>query len=110
MGDLILSQRLGGDVSVGYATYRGEGRFELRNVVLRVPDVPGPGGEVCRIGDAVIVTTMTATCQIVSRSARRVIHTVDLKRPVRTAALVSGHVLIAIDEAGHVYAYEFSNS
>ncbi len=61
-------------------------------------------------GDAVIVTTMTATCQIVSRSARRVIHTVDLKRPVRTAALVSGHVLIAVDDAGHVYAYESSNS
>lgn len=57
-------------------------------------------------GNLVVVGTMTATCQLVSRSERRVVHTVDLKRAVEVGAIVSRDRLITIDRGGYVYAYE----
>lgn len=60
------------------------------------------------IGDTIVVTTLDAACQLVSRAERRVIHTVDIERPSRTSPLVRGNKLYAIDESGHVYAYESS--
>jgi hypothetical protein len=56
----VLERRLGGDVTIGHAAYEGNGRFLFRNVSLHVPGVAGPGGEVCHIQRARVVTDMTA--------------------------------------------------
>jgi len=48
----VLGELLGGEVEIGHGAYRGDGWFEFRDVVLRVPGIAGPGGEVCRFGRA----------------------------------------------------------
>jgi hypothetical protein len=60
------------------------------------------------VGDTIVVVSLDATCQLISRSERRVIHTLDIERPSRTSPLVRGNKLFAIDESGHLYAYESS--
>lgn len=55
-----LERRLGGEIAIGHAAYQGNGRFLFRDVSLRVPGQPGPGGEVCHISRAGVVTDMAA--------------------------------------------------
>jgi hypothetical protein len=45
----LLEHLLGGDVAIGRAAYAGHGQFVLDDIVVRVPGIDGPAGQLCRI-------------------------------------------------------------
>jgi hypothetical protein len=47
-----LASKLGGDVTIGSAAYKGGSRFDFENVVLRSKSIAGDGGEIVRLGRA----------------------------------------------------------
>jgi outer membrane protein assembly factor BamB len=59
-------------------------------------------------GNLLAVTTMTATCQLIDRVERRVVYTLDLRRPVAMGPLLVDRYLYAVDDEGRIYAYESS--
>lgn len=49
-----LQQRLGGEVTIGDATYQGDGRIIFRNMLLRAPELDNEAGQITHIDTAVI--------------------------------------------------------
>src|SRR5262245_65832986 len=53
-----MQRKLGGDVYIGSAKYQGDGQVVFSDLRLRARDVPGPAGEIARIGQAIVTVDL----------------------------------------------------